>query len=116
MEPTQDAQPRGPDPDDPRVAAAIDRYWKSNLRLLVALLAIWALVGPGCGVLFADVLNGYRVGGFRLGFWFAQQGSIVVFVVLVLVYAIAMGRLDRRHHDELEKIRAEDAVRPGGGT
>lgn len=108
-------KPSGPvDVHDPRVVAAIDRYWKSNVRIMLALLLVWALVGLGCGVLFADWLNQFRVGGFKLGFWFAQQGSIVVFVVLILVYAALMARLDRRHHEELERIRAEDAAREEG--
>ena len=94
----------GPDVRDPRVRSCIDRYWQSNLRIMAVLLAVWALVGPGCGVLFADVLNGIRIGGFPLGFWFAQQGNIAVFVVLVLIYAILLNRLDRRHHDELDQI------------
>ena len=65
------------------------------------LLAVWALAGLGAGVLFADYLNRLgSIGGFPLGFWFAQQGSIIVFILLILVYAIAMNRLDARHHRE----------------
>ncbi len=94
------------DLNDPRVTAAIDRYWKKNVKIMVVLLAIWAFAGLGCGVLFADVLNEYSLGGFPLGFWFAQQGSIATFVVLILVYAILLNRLDREHHRELEKIRS----------
>ena len=97
---------------DPRVVAAIDRYWRSNLRLMALLLAIWAAVGLGCGVLLADSLNQYSLGGFPLGFWFAQQGSIISFVLLILVYALALNRLDAHHHRELEQIRAVDG---GGG-
>ncbi len=65
---------RDPDIDvhDPRVADAIHRYWRKNLRIMVALLLVWAAAGLGCGVLFADVLNRFRIGGFPLGFWFAQ--------------------------------------------
>ncbi len=91
---------------DSRIVAAIDRYWRSNLRLMTLLLAIWAGVGLGCGVLFADSLNQYSLGGFPLGFWFAQQGSIITFVVLILVYALSLNRLDAHHHRELEQIRA----------
>ncbi len=93
---------------DPRVADAIDRYWRANLRIMAGLLAVWAVVGLGCGILFADTLNEFRIGGFRLGFWFAQQGSVITFVVLVLAYAVLMARLDRRHHEELERIRGEE--------
>ena len=95
------------DVQDPRIAAAIDRYWRSNLRLMAVLLLIWAAVGLGCGVLLAGVLNRFHLGGFPLGFWFAQQGSIIVFVALILVYALVLNRLDARHHRELESIRAE---------
>lgn len=69
---------------------------------MAVLLVIWAAVGLGAGVLFADVLDSVRLGGYPLGFWFAQQGSIIVFVVLILVYALMMNRLDREHHEELE--------------
>ena len=66
------------------------------------LLTVWALAGLGAGVLFADYLNELgSLGGFPLGFWFAQQGSIVIFILLILVYAIAMNRLDARHHREM---------------
>jgi putative solute:sodium symporter small subunit len=72
-------------------------YWKSNLRLLAILFIIWFLVSLGAGVLFADSLNGIDFFGFPLGFWFAQQGSIIVFVILIAVYAILVSRLDRRY-------------------
>ena len=72
-------------------------YWKKNLRLLTILLSIWFIVSFGFGILLVDVLNTIRIGGFKLGFWFAQQGSIYVFVVLILVYVVAMNRLDRRY-------------------
>lgn len=74
----------------------IDAYWKANLRLLAILLSIWALVSFGCSVLFVDVLNQFTFFGFPLGFWFAQQGSIICFVVLIFVYSILMGRLEDR--------------------
>ena len=93
------------DVHDPQIVGAIDRYWRSNVRLMAVLLVIWAAAGLGCGVLFADTLNGLRLGGFPLGFWFAQQGSIIVFVVLILIYGLVMNRLDARHHRELERIR-----------
>jgi putative solute:sodium symporter small subunit len=77
-----------------------DRYWIWNLRLMAVLLLAWATAGLGCGVLFADRLDasGITLGGFPLGFWFAQQGSIIVFILLILAYAVAMNRLDARHH------------------
>jgi putative solute:sodium symporter small subunit len=102
------------DVHDPQIVAAIDRYWRSNVRLMAVLLVIWAVAGLGCGVLFADALNGFRLGGFPLGFWFAQQGSIVVFVLLILVYGLAMNRLDARHHRELVRIRRTASTRGEG--
>ena len=91
---------------DPRIAEAIQRYWRKNVRVMVACLLVWAIAGLGCGVLFADTLNRFSLGGFPLGFWFAQQGSIVIFVLLILVYGLALNRLDAEHHRELERIRA----------
>lgn len=99
-----------PLPIDPADRGLVARYWRRNVALMAALLVVWAAVSLGAGVLFADALNAYRIGGFPLGFWFAQQGSIMVFVVLILVYALVMSRLDRAHHEELESAhgRARD--------
>jgi putative solute:sodium symporter small subunit len=77
-------------------------YWRTNLRITLALLLVWSVAGLGCGVLFADALNAFHIGGFPLGFWFAQQGSIVVFVLLILVYAVLLNRLDRRVKSEAD--------------
>ena len=70
-------------------------YWKANLRLMVVLLVIWFVVSFGFGIILAEPLNAIRVGGVGLGFWFAQQGSMYVFVVLIFVYVWRMNRLDR---------------------
>ena len=72
-------------------------YWRRNLRYVIGLLAIWALVSYGAGIVFADALDTIRIPGtgFPLGFWFAQQGAIYVFVVLIFVYVFLMNRLDR---------------------
>ena len=70
-------------------------YWSRNLKVLLTLLAIWFVVSFGFGILLADWLDNFRVFGFKLGFWFAQQGSIYVFVVLIFVYVGIMNRLDR---------------------
>ena len=75
-------------------------YWQKNVSIMAVLLAIWAFVGLGCGVLFADWLNQFKLGGFPLGFWFAQQGSIIVFIILILVYAILLNRLDDEYAGE----------------
>ncbi len=70
-------------------------YWRINLRYLSILLGIWFLVSFGAGILFVDWLDQFRLFGFKLGFWFAQQGSIYVFVVLIFVYVWLMNRLDK---------------------
>ncbi len=80
-----------------------DWYWKTNVRYLVILLSLWFIVSYGCGILFVDQLNTVRLGGFKLGFWFAQQGAIYCFVVIILVYVLLMNRLDNK----LEKKRGE---------
>ena len=72
-------------------------YWQENLRLVAACLAVWFVASFGCGILFVDVLNQFALGGVPLGFWFAQQGSMYVFLLLVFVYAAAMARIDKRH-------------------
>ncbi len=71
-------------------------YWKHNLKYLIILLTIWFLVSYGAGILFKDALNNIKVGGFKLGFWFAQQGSIYVFVILIFVYVRLMNKLDKK--------------------
>jgi len=69
-------------------------YWRRNIKILFALLAIWFLVSFGFGILLVEPLNAIRIGGFKLGFWFAQQGSIFTFVVLIFVYVYKMNKLD----------------------
>jgi putative solute:sodium symporter small subunit len=71
-------------------------YWSATLGLLAKILVIWFLVSYGAGILFADMLNGIKLGGYPVGFWFAQQGSIYVFIALIFYYAHAMGKLDRK--------------------
>ena len=75
-------------------------YWKINLKYLLVLLSIWFTVSFGFGILFADQLNQIRFGGFKLGFWFAQQGAIYVFVILIFVYIYLMNRLDEKFKNE----------------
>ena len=72
-------------------------YWAENIKLMVTLMVVWFVVSFGCGILFVDELNAIRLGGYKLGFWFAQQGSIYVFVALIFVYAKKMGDLDRKY-------------------
>ena len=72
-------------------------YWAANLRLVIGCLIVWFICSYGFGVLLVDQLNDIRVGGFKLGFWFAQQGAIYVFVILIFVYVFAMRRIDRAY-------------------
>lgn len=71
-------------------------YWAANVRLLSMCLVIWFVVSFGFGILLVDQLNTIQLGGYKLGFWFAQQGSIYVFVVLIFFYAWRMGQIDRQ--------------------
>jgi putative solute:sodium symporter small subunit len=71
------------------------KYWNKNLKYLTILLSIWFLVSFVLGILLVDELNNIRIGGFKLGFWFAQQGAIYVFVILIFVYIRLMNRLDK---------------------
>jgi len=73
-------------------------YWRENIKYLIILLCVWFLVSFGCGILLVDTLNQIKFGGFKLGFWFAQQGAIYLFVVLILVYVILMNRLDKKYN------------------
>ncbi|MFZ2898706.1 MAG: DUF4212 domain-containing protein [Saprospiraceae bacterium] len=73
------------------------KYWKRNLLYLVVLLGIWFLVSYVFGIFLADSLNTVRIGGAKLGFWFAQQGSIYIFIVLIFAYVWLMNRLDREY-------------------
>jgi putative solute:sodium symporter small subunit len=87
-------------------------YWRKNLRLLAVLLTIWALVSFGAGILFVEPLNEIVIGGFPLGFWFSQQGSILVFVALIAVYVWRMDKLDEEYGvDELDSASGSS----GGG-
>lgn len=73
-----------------------NEYWRANLRLMLSLLAVWFFVSFGCGILLVDFLDQFRFFGYKLGFWFSQQGSIYVFVLLIFVYVWQMNRLDRK--------------------
>ncbi|WP_020559226.1 DUF4212 domain-containing protein [Thiofilum flexile] len=77
-------------------------YWAANVRLLTICLVIWFVVSFGFGILLVEPMNSIKLGGYKLGFWFAQQGSIYVFVILVFFYAWRMGQIDRKFdvHEE----------------
>ena len=101
--------------DDARSRATA--YWRRNLRYVAILLTIWFLVSFGAGILFADALNRFRIPGtgFPLGFWFAQQGSIYVFVILIFVYVVLMNRLDREFGVEEDRLPRRTWRKRSGG-
>ncbi len=72
-------------------------YWQANLRLLGIIILIWFIVSFGFGILLVEPLNNIEIAGFKLGFWFAQQGAIYVFLLLILYYVIRMGKIDREY-------------------
>ena len=72
-------------------------YWKANIKLVVSCLVVWGCVSFGCGILLVDFFNQFHIGGYPLGFWFSQQGSLFTFLVLIFFYAIRMNRLDREY-------------------
>ena len=84
-----------------------NQYWRRNLRYLGVLLAVWFAVSFGFGILLVDELDTIRIGGFKLGFWFAQQGAIYVFVVLIFVYVFLMNRLDKKFNVDEQGASAE---------
>ena len=74
------------------------KYWKENLKYLMILLSVWFTVSFGFGILLIEELNQFKIGGFKLGFWFAQQGSIYVFVLLIFIYIYLMNKLDKKYN------------------
>ena len=74
-----------------------NNYWKTNIRYITILLSLWFLVSFGFGIIWSDALDNIQIGGFKLGFWFAQQGSIFVFVIIIFIYVFLLNRLDKKH-------------------
>ena len=84
-------------------------YWQSNLLILFALLFIWFLVSFGFGIIWSENLDQIKFGGFKLGFWFAQQGSIYFFVIIIFIYIVLMNKLDKKFYsDYQEKNKDKD--------
>ena len=79
-----------------------NKYWKANLKIVISLLIIWFISSFGFGIIFSDYLDQIKFGGFKLGFWFAQQGSIYIFVILVFLYVWLMKRLDKKFSEEVD--------------
>lgn len=80
-----------------RMEKTLAQYWRKNLFYMVILLSIWTAVSYGCGILFVEQLNTIKIAGFPLGFWFAQQGAMYVFVVLIFAYFVLMEKLDKEY-------------------
>ena len=96
-----------PTPDTPQKNR--QAYWRENLRIVAWLMAVWFFVSYGCGILFVEELNKIELGGFKFGFWMAQQGSIYVFVVLIFIYVRLMNRLDEKYSfNEKDEPKTED--------
>ncbi len=89
-------------------------YWKGNLKIVLSLLSVWFFISFVCGILLVDFLDTFRIGGFKLGFWIAQQGSIFVFVVLIYVYIKLMDNLDAKYSDSTSEGSQKDAHHKGG--
>tara|TARA_B100000212_G_scaffold237208_1_gene180504 strand:+ start:38 stop:289 length:252 start_codon:yes stop_codon:yes gene_type:complete len=75
-------------------------YWNANLVIVILLLSIWFLSSFGAGILFSDYLDNFQIGGFKLGFWFSQQGSIISFVFIIILYCFLMNKLDKKYDSE----------------
>ena len=76
------------------------QYWRSNLQIISILLSIWFLVSFGFGIIWSDSLDQFQIGGFKIGFWFAQQGSIYFFVLLIFIYIYLMNKLDKKYKNK----------------
>ena len=75
-------------------------YWNANLIIVIFLLSIWFIASFGAGILFSDYLDNFQIGGFKLGFWFSQQGSIISFVFIIVLYCFLMNKLDKKYNSE----------------
>ena len=93
-------------------------YWKKNIRIVLSLLAVWFFVSFGMGILLVDVLDNFRIFGFKLGFWMAQQGSIFCFVILIFVYVYKMNKLDHKYDvdEDRDDFVPDDTYYPDKGA
>jgi len=83
-------------------------YWKSNLVILASLLFIWFVVSFGFGILWSEKLDNFSIGGFKLGFWFSQQGSIYFFVLIIFIYVYLLNKLDKKYFDNSDQSNIEE--------
>jgi putative solute:sodium symporter small subunit len=96
--------------EEPPIDHSAGAYWRANVRVILRCLLIWFAVSYGCGILLADWLDQFRIGGFGLGFWFAQQGSILVFLGLIGYYVRAMDRIDHEFDVDDDEDLAGDGA------
>ena len=82
---------------------ALKAYWKANIKILISQLLVWFLASFGFGILWSDELDQIQIGGFKLGFWFAQQGSIYIFVLLIFIYVHLMNKLDQKYKKQISQ-------------
>ena len=83
-------------------------YWKSNLIIVTSLLFVWFIVSYGFGIIWSDELDNLKIGGFKLGFWFSQQGSIYFFVLIIFTYVYLLNKLDKKYFDNSDKSNIEE--------
>ena len=83
-------------------------YWKSNLIIVTSLLFVWFIVSYGFGIIWSDELDNLKIGGFKLGFWFSQQGSIYFFVIIIFTYVYLLNKLDKKYSNSLEKSEIKE--------
>ena len=83
------------------------QYWKANLKIVFSLLVIWFIASFGFGIIFSDTLDQIRLGGFKLGFWFSQQGSIYFFVLIIFIYVYLMNKLDKKFYRKSNQDKSQ---------
>jgi len=96
------------DSSDPNSDNSHAAYWRANIKILLILVGVWFFASFGMGIIAVDFLDQFTFMGFPFGFWMAQQGSIVVFLIIIAIYAIAMNRMDKKHGVEEEDVESQD--------
>jgi putative solute:sodium symporter small subunit len=96
------------DSSDPNSGNSHAAYWRANIKVLLILVGVWFFASFGMGIIVVDFLDEFAFMGFPFGFWMAQQGSIVVFLIIIAIYAIVMNRMDKRHGVEEDDVEGQD--------
>ena len=96
------------DSSDPNSGNSHAAYWRANIKVLIILVGVWFFASFGMGIIAVDFLDEFAFMGFPFGFWMAQQGSIVVFLIIIAIYAIVMNRMDKRHVVEEDDVEGQD--------